>query len=47
MTNLTVPFSGQQAAIVKDPGVSVNRVVWSPDGSLFGMQLYQEDYSFY
>ncbi|XP_071694247.1 protein TOPLESS-like [Rutidosis leptorrhynchoides] len=26
-----------QAALVKDPGVSVNRVVWSPDGSLFGV----------
>lgn len=25
-----------QAALVKDPGVSVNRVIWSPDGSLFG-----------
>ena len=37
MTNLVVPFSGQQAGIIKDPGVSVNRVVWSPYGSLFGM----------
>ncbi|XP_010539522.1 PREDICTED: protein TOPLESS-like [Tarenaya hassleriana] len=26
-----------QAALVKDPAVSVNRVVWSPDGSLFGV----------
>uniref|UniRef100_A0A0C9S7I8 TSA: Wollemia nobilis Ref_Wollemi_Transcript_13460_4098 transcribed RNA sequence n=1 Tax=Wollemia nobilis TaxID=56998 RepID=A0A0C9S7I8_9CONI len=26
-----------QAALVKDPGVSVNRVMWSPDGSLFGV----------
>ncbi|XP_051147606.1 topless-related protein 1-like [Andrographis paniculata] len=26
-----------QAALVKDPGVSVNRVVWSSDGSLFGV----------
>ncbi|KAG7998124.1 hypothetical protein I3843_01G242700 [Carya illinoinensis] len=26
-----------QAALVKDPGVSVNRVIWSPDGSLFGV----------
>jgi hypothetical protein len=25
-----------QAALVKDPGVSVNRVIWSPDGNLFG-----------
>ncbi|WVZ01593.1 hypothetical protein V8G54_027662 [Vigna mungo] len=24
------------AALVKDPGVSVNRVIWSPDGALFG-----------
>ncbi|KAK1576560.1 hypothetical protein Q3G72_014955 [Acer saccharum] len=26
-----------QAALVKDPGMSVNRVIWSPDGSLFGV----------
>ncbi|KAG9450248.1 hypothetical protein H6P81_010213 [Aristolochia fimbriata] len=26
-----------QAALVKDPGVSVNRVIWSPDGSFFGV----------
>ncbi|KAL9350906.1 hypothetical protein Peur_058161 [Populus x canadensis] len=26
-----------QAALVKDPGVSVNRVIWSPDGNLFGV----------
>ncbi|XP_051135029.1 topless-related protein 1-like isoform X2 [Andrographis paniculata] len=26
-----------QASLVKDPGVSVNRVIWSPDGSLFGV----------
>ncbi|KAK1292472.1 Topless-related protein 1 [Acorus calamus] len=26
-----------QTSLVKDPGVSVNRVVWSPDGSLFGV----------
>ncbi|PHU24123.1 Topless-related protein 4 [Capsicum chinense] len=26
-----------QTALVKDPGVSVNRVIWSPDGSLFGV----------
>ncbi|KAF8389153.1 hypothetical protein HHK36_025846 [Tetracentron sinense] len=25
-----------QAALVKDPSVSVNRIIWSPDGSLFG-----------
>jgi hypothetical protein len=29
-----------QAALVKDPGVSVNRVIWSPDGSLFGKLIY-------
>ncbi|KAF6158051.1 hypothetical protein GIB67_014845 [Kingdonia uniflora] len=36
-----------QAALVKDPGVVVNRIIWSPDGSLFGvaysrhiMQIY-------
>ncbi|XLR47376.1 hypothetical protein S83_032036, partial [Arachis hypogaea] len=28
----SMPF---QAALVKDPGVSVNRVIWSPDGALF------------
>lgn len=26
-----------QSALVKDPHVSVNRVIWSPDGSLFGV----------
>ncbi|CAN6450976.1 unnamed protein product [Victoria cruziana] len=26
-----------QAALVKDPAISVTRVVWSPDGSLFGV----------
>ncbi|XP_068638722.1 topless-related protein 1-like [Aristolochia californica] len=26
-----------QAALLKDPVVSVNRVMWSPDGSLFGV----------
>ncbi|KAJ0468412.1 putative transcription factor WD40-like family [Helianthus annuus] len=26
-----------QAALVKDPAISVNRVIWSPDGSLFGV----------
>ena len=25
-----------QSALVKDPAVSVNRVIWSPDGNLFG-----------
>ena len=40
MTNLIVPFSGQQVAVIKDPSVSVNRVVWSPNGSLFGIQLF-------
>ncbi|XP_072072873.1 uncharacterized protein [Arachis hypogaea] len=24
-----------QAALVKDPGISVNHVIWSPDGALF------------
>ncbi|KAJ6803980.1 protein TPR3-like isoform X2 [Iris pallida] len=26
-----------QTALVKDPGVSVNRIIWSPDGNLFGV----------
>ncbi|KAG1363980.1 protein TPR3 [Cocos nucifera] len=26
-----------QTALVKDPGVSVNRVIWGPEGSLFGV----------
>ncbi|XP_074563164.1 protein TPR3-like [Curcuma longa] len=26
-----------QASLVKDPAVSVNRIIWSPDGSLFGI----------
>ncbi|KAK4771781.1 hypothetical protein SAY86_013556 [Trapa natans] len=26
-----------QTALVKDPTVSVNRIIWSPDGSLFGV----------
>ncbi|KEH39610.1 topless-like protein [Medicago truncatula] len=30
----SMPF---QAALVKDPAVSVNRVTWSPDGALFGV----------
>ncbi|KAG5115177.1 hypothetical protein JHK84_041290 [Glycine max] len=30
----SMPF---QAALVKDPGVSVYRVIWSPDGALFGV----------
>lgn len=29
--------ASMQAALVKEPGVSVNRVVWSPDGNLFGV----------
>lgn len=33
---LNLNIDGIQAALVKDPGVSVNRVIWSPDGSLFG-----------
>ncbi|KAM0933886.1 putative transcription factor WD40-like family [Dioscorea sansibarensis] len=32
----TCPVS-LQAALVKEPGVSVNRILWSPDGSLFGV----------
>lgn len=28
-----------QAKMEKDRGISVNRVLWSPDGSLFGMRL--------
>ncbi|KAL8117382.1 protein TOPLESS-like [Apium graveolens] len=35
--NVTACSTILQAAIVKDPGVSVNRVIWSPDGSLFGI----------
>ncbi|KAH6755196.1 Transducin family protein / WD-40 repeat family protein [Perilla frutescens var. hirtella] len=26
-----------QASLAKDPGVSISRVIWSPDGSLFGV----------
>ncbi|XP_062216167.1 protein TPR3-like isoform X2 [Phragmites australis] len=26
-----------QASLVKDPSVSVNRIIWSPDGTLFGV----------
>ncbi|KAJ3695527.1 hypothetical protein LUZ60_000904 [Juncus effusus] len=26
-----------QASLVKDPAISANRVIWSPDGSLFGV----------
>ncbi|KAK1287265.1 Topless-related protein 1 [Acorus calamus] len=26
-----------QTSLVKDPGIAVNRVVWSPDGTLFGV----------
>ena len=33
---MEVTFNRIQAALVKDPVVSVNRVIWSPDGSLFG-----------
>lgn len=34
----TLTYPGDvQAALAKDPGVSVNRIIWSPDGSLFGM----------
>ncbi|CAI9113928.1 OLC1v1014633C2 [Oldenlandia corymbosa var. corymbosa] len=35
--DLTVCTMPLQAALVKDPHVSVNRVIWSPDGSLFGV----------
>ncbi|KAK4839333.1 hypothetical protein QYF36_021104 [Acer negundo] len=34
LSAFTMPI---QAALIKDPGVSVNRVIWSPDGSLFGV----------
>ncbi|XP_038717839.1 protein TOPLESS [Tripterygium wilfordii] len=34
LSSCTMPL---QAALVKDPGVSVNRVIWSPDGTLFGV----------
>ncbi|CAM6106427.1 unnamed protein product [Calypogeia fissa] len=34
ITSCSVPM---QAAIVKDPVVSVNRTVWSPDGNLLGV----------
>ncbi|KAB2065464.1 hypothetical protein ES319_A09G090300v1 [Gossypium barbadense] len=35
--DLSVCSMPLQAALVKDPAVSVNRVIWSPDGSLFGV----------
>ncbi|GMI82011.1 TOPLESS-related 1 [Hibiscus trionum] len=35
--DLTACSMSLQAALVKDPAVSVNRVIWSPDGSLFGV----------
>eukprot|EP01018_Ginkgo_biloba_P025305 Gb_32130 [translate_table: standard] len=35
--DITACSVSMQTALVKDPGVSVNRVVWSPDGSLFGV----------
>ncbi|KAM7480314.1 hypothetical protein LguiA_028527 [Lonicera macranthoides] len=34
LSSCTMPL---QAALAKDPVVSVNRVIWSPDGSLFGV----------
>eukprot|EP00249_Psilotum_nudum_P021400 c28094_g1_i2 orf=495-3920(+) len=34
ITECSIPM---QAALVKDPAVSVNRVVWSPDGTLLGV----------
>ncbi|MFS7976792.1 putative transcription factor WD40-like family [Helianthus anomalus] len=34
----SMPF---QAALVKDPAISVNHVIWSPDGSLFGKHIVQ------
>lgn len=36
LDSLKLSFDGIQASLVKDPGVSVNRVIWSPDGTLFG-----------
>lgn len=31
--------NGNQAALAKDPVVSVNRIIWGPDGTLFGKFL--------
>lgn len=36
-----------QAALVKDPAVSVNRTVWNPDGTLLGKLSSLDDYSWY
>uniref|UniRef100_A0A453IHQ2 Uncharacterized protein n=1 Tax=Aegilops tauschii subsp. strangulata TaxID=200361 RepID=A0A453IHQ2_AEGTS len=30
-------YGPPEAALVKDPTVSVNRIIWSPDGTLFGV----------
>ncbi|XP_024935003.2 protein TOPLESS isoform X1 [Ziziphus jujuba] len=35
--DLSVCSGSLQTALLKDPAVSVNRVIWSPDGSLFGV----------
>ncbi|KAI7980950.1 Protein TOPLESS [Camellia lanceoleosa] len=35
--DLSVCSMPLQGALVKDPSVSVNRIIWSPDGSLFGV----------
>ncbi|KAG0559967.1 hypothetical protein M758_10G138100 [Ceratodon purpureus] len=35
--DITVASMPMQAALVKDPAVSVNRTVWSPDGTLLGV----------
>lgn len=37
--DLTACSMPLQAALVKDPGVSVNRCVWSPDGTFLGVAL--------
>ncbi|KAG6421485.1 hypothetical protein SASPL_118038 [Salvia splendens] len=34
LSNCSMTF---QASVAKDPAVSINRVLWSPDGSLFGV----------
>ena len=36
ITDAKIDHDQLQASLVKDPSISVNRVIWSPDGSLFG-----------
>ncbi|XP_052175475.1 protein TOPLESS isoform X2 [Diospyros lotus] len=31
-----------QSSLLKDPGVSANRIIWSPDGSLFGVAFSRQ-----